>query len=102
MGINQKVLGGIKSLPARLIVGVSGFGGSGKSTFAHELGKLIDAPVVGVDSFMKDNLTKDYRLWEIVDFKRLEHEVLVTFLEDKKVIQYGHFDWGTNRIIESV
>ena len=81
------------------IIAISGFGGAGKSTFASALGNAIDAPVIGVDSFMVDRNRPDYELWKIMDFDRLKREVLSPFLERKRV-RYGHFDWETNAIGE--
>ncbi len=45
----------IHTLPKPIIIGISGFGGSGKSTCALELGKKLQAPLIGVDSFFKSN-----------------------------------------------
>jgi uridine kinase len=50
-----------------LIIGVSGFGGAGKSSFSNELGKPLDAPVISVDSFMKDRTLQEYSLWEVME-----------------------------------
>ncbi len=98
MNIDQKVIERIKSLQKPSITGVSGFGGSGKSTFAKELGERINAPVVGVDSFQKNRSDVSYELWSIMDFARLEQEVLIPFQNGSNPIRYGHFDWVTNGI----
>lgn len=90
----------IAALPDRKLIGVSGFGGSGKSTFADELGHLLGAPVVGVDSFQKNRADDEYSLWDIMDFSRLEREVLAPFAAGATTIRYGQFDWATNGISE--
>ena len=97
MNIPEQLLQRIALLPAPAIIGVSGFGGAGKSSVASLLGGRIDAPVVGVDSFFKDRTISHYTHWEIVDFQRLEREVLQSFIE-RKSVRYGHFDWGMNTI----
>lgn len=101
MQIDQKIIEHIKSLPHPVIVAISGFGGAGKSTFASRLGEALNVPVVGVDSFMKDRNLSEYSLWEVMDFQRLEGEVLAPFLEGKNPLHYGHFDWFTNKILET-
>lgn len=84
MRISQDVLEKIKLLPLPRSIAVLGFGGSGKSSFANELGAVINAPVVGVDSFQKDGaFDTGYTLWEIMDFSRLEKEVLQPFWNKK-------------------
>ena len=100
MNIPEQLIQRIALLPSPAIIGVSGFGGAGKSSVAAMLGGKIGATVVGVDSFFKDRTISNYAYWEIVDFQRLEREVLQPFLE-RKSVRYGHFDWGKNTIGES-
>lgn len=90
----------INSLPKPVIVGISGFGGSGKSTFAFELGKKLNAPVVSVDSFSKSNKHDGSQFWDVMDFDRLEKEVFKPVLSGSLSISYGHFDWGENAIVK--
>jgi uridine kinase len=86
----HEVITAITALPLPKIIGVSGFGGAGKSSFARLLAAAIEAPVVGVDSLLKaGTFNTQYRLWEIVDFDRLEREVLYPFLNKEKLIRYG-------------
>mgnify|MGYP003402706914 FL=1 len=100
MKIDQATIDTITALPSPTIVAISGFGGSGKSTFAKLLGDALDAPVIGVDSFMKDRTIDKYALWEIMDFDRLTKEVLIPFHAEAKPITYGHFDWKSNEVAE--
>jgi len=92
----------INSLPKPVLIGVSGFGGSGKSTFALALGEKLGAPVIGVDSFSKSNIHEDYEFLYVMDFKRLENEVLKPFVSGSQDIKYGDFDWATNRLGKEV
>ena len=100
MNIPEQLIQRIALLQSPAIIAVSGFGGAGKSSVASMLGGKIGAPVVGVDSFFKDRTISNYAHWEIVDFQRLEREVLQPFIE-RKSVRYGHFDWGKNAIGES-
>ena len=92
----------IQNLPTPIIVGISGFGGSGKSTFASLLEKKVHAPIIGVDSFSKSNIHEGYKLWDIMDFQRLEKEVLQPFTLGNHSIVYGDFNWDTNCIEKSI
>jgi uridine kinase len=83
----------IKKLSKPTLVGISGFGGSGKSTFAISLGEKLKAQVVGVDSFAKHDIHKDYEFWEIIDYNRLNKEVIQTFLSNNQLIKYYNQDW---------
>jgi uridine kinase len=83
----------INKLPKPILIGISGFGGSGKSTFARALGEKLKAPVVGVDSFAKHDIHKNYEFWEIIDYNRLNTEVLQPFLSNNQVIKYSNQDW---------
>ncbi|HSH31418.1 MAG TPA: hypothetical protein VK963_01995 [Candidatus Saccharimonadales bacterium] len=82
-------------------IAVSGFGGAGKSTFAKQLGERIGAPVIGIDSFIKDRTLTDYSMWELMDFNRLKQEVLIPFQNSENPIHYGHFDWNKNAVSET-
>ncbi len=95
MEIPAAILGDIASLPARSVVAISGYGGAGKSTAASAIGEILDIPLVGVDAFIIDRTRADYRLWECMDFARLEREVIVPFL-DGQPVRYHVFDWETN------
>src|SRR3989344_2069027 len=102
MEVSKKIFEKIKSLPTPSIVAVSGFGGSGKSTYSNLLGAALGAPVVSVDSFAKDRLDSGQHRWESMDFKRLESEVLVPFIEGQNPIRHGHYDWAVNGIIKAM
>lgn len=90
--IPEQLVETLKKLPQPVLIGVSGFGGSGKSSTAKEIGRELDAPVVGVDSFQKKGaFNTDFSLWKIMDFMRLKNEVIEAFLNGKE-IRFTHFD----------
>jgi uridine kinase len=99
----EEVVKKVEALPKPKIIAISGFGGSGKSTFANKLGMTIGAPVVGVDSFQQDGaFDTTYKLWEIMDFSRLEKEVLRPFLSKENTIRYSHFDVSSKSISKTI
>ncbi|MBT4384133.1 hypothetical protein HOD30_00100 [Candidatus Peregrinibacteria bacterium] len=96
--ILDSIAGSINTLDKPIIIGISGFGGSGKSTVAIKLGKKLNAPVVGIDSFSKSNVHEAYELWKVMDYSRLEKEVLTPFTLGEQEIAYNEFDWEKNSI----
>ncbi len=82
-----------------MIIAISGFGGSGKSTYAQKLSFQLGAPIIDIDTFCKNTELKDYSYWDIMDYKRLEEEVLKPYSEGFKMIKYGVFNWEKNRIV---
>jgi uridine kinase len=67
----------VARLPERGIIGISGFGGSGKSTLSGKLAQALAAPVVSIDAFWlpdRDVLGDD---WPCFERERLAREVLV-------------------------
>lgn len=103
MKVDKEIIEKIKSLPTPKIITLSGLGGSGKSSIAKELGVALDAQVVGIDAFQrKGAFDTAYSLWNIMDYTRLEEEVLKPFLDKQNIIRYGHFDAKTELISEIV
>lgn len=96
----HEILQGIKHKKKPFIIGISGFGGSGKSTVAKELSRELAAPVIGVDEFWKSTSKDDYNLWENIDFDRLTTEVLKPHAEGNLQISYGVFNWEKNKVTE--
>lgn len=103
MEITDELLQSIGNFPKPTIVAISGFGGSGKSTIAKQLGEKLNAPVIGVDSFQKPGaFNTKFSLWNIMDFERLEDEVLKPFFRQDSLIRYGHFNAPTESIDKTV
>jgi uridine kinase len=103
MEISEHLIGTIRNLPKPTVVAVSGFGGSGKSTVAKKLAEKLGAPVIGVDSFQKKGaFDTQFSLWGIMDFVRLEEQVLKPFFKKENVVRYGNFNAKTETISETV
>ncbi len=89
-------------IDGRVVIAISGFGGSGKSTLAKYLMMNFDATLIQVDSFIKDKKLKRYKLWNIMDYERIEREVLIPFQKGDQLISYGLFDWNKNKIDKEI
>ena len=96
--MNPSLLERLRSVPSPAIIAIPGFGGAGKSTLAAEIGRHLDAPVIGVDSFIRDRHLTEYTHWDLVDYERLDREVLVPFSTGRTPTKVGHFDWHTNQV----
>ncbi len=93
----------ISKIKKPMILGISGFGGSGKSSLAKEICLKFYIPVISIDSFQTKGLyDSKYKLWEIMDFKRLENSVLKPFLNKEKIIRYENFYPNLECITETV
>lgn len=82
-----------------VLIGIEGYGGSGKTTLAHKLcDDLGSAWVVNIDDFIvKEKLTEP--LWDKGGFDRdrLEHEVLLP-ASNGEPVQYKELIWETNTL----
>ena len=98
MNIPTNLLETIEQFHEPSIIAISGFGGSGKSTFANKLGEQIHAPIIGIDEFQKTRARHaEFSDWSVMDFERLKREVLEPFLNGRD-IAYGCFDPATDAI----
>ncbi|HEX8001822.1 MAG TPA: hypothetical protein VF519_03920 [Mycobacteriales bacterium] len=87
----ERVLREVATRPANngvRIVGVDGFGGAGKSTFARALATAADAPLVHVDDFLSWH---DLTGW----WPRFEAEVLAPLLAGRDAT-YRVRDWDAD------
>lgn len=84
-------------LSSQLVIGISGFGGAGKSTVAGQLAKAMDsAQVVSADDFLINRLQNRDDSWNDVDRARILREVLEPFRKGEE-IHYRRYDWLTNQ-----
>ncbi len=74
------------------IIAIDGCGGSGKSTFAARLGKLLGCPVVHTDDFASWNNVLDW-------YPRMTEQVMEP-LRRNGVARYQRYDWGTRKLAE--
>lgn len=83
------------------LIGISGFGGSGKSTAADQLAALLDdAIVIAVDQFIIDRLSDRSSDWSGIDWQRLITQVLEPLKHGTKTIEYNCYDWPNNNLGE--
>ena len=98
-----KIIEQIQKLKEPCIIAISGFGGSGKSSLAKQLGKELGISVIGVDSFQKKGAFDiQYKLWEIMDYTRLEKEIIIPFINKIEIINYGNFNANVEAITETI
>jgi uridine kinase len=85
------------------LIGIEGFGGSGKSTFAASLKEALDSAfVVNIDDFIvKERITDSSWDKGAFDRKRLEAQVLILASGNKQVI-YQRLIWDTNTLSETI
>lgn len=92
----------IAALPLRatpILIGIEGFGGSGKSTVAAQLAEaLADAVVVPIDAFIVKE--KVLEPWDAgaFDHARLVREVLEPASRGE-AISYRALDWASNTLV---
>lgn len=69
----------IKKTPKSIVIGIEGFGGSGKSTVAAKLAELLgSAYVIGIDDFIvKEKVNEPSWDKGAFDRDRLEKQVLI-------------------------
>ncbi len=101
MQIPQELITQIKAIPTPLIIGISGFGGSGKSTAANALAEILHAPVICVDQFGINRNIENYTHWKGMDFERLEKEILIPFTQGQNPLNYGQWEHHANKIIKT-
>lgn len=77
---------------SKIVIGVSRYGGSGKTTFAAGLGDCLSAPVVSIDAFGTAGVFRPSIDWSGFDRGRLIREVLAPVSEGVRSITYGLCD----------
>lgn len=82
-----------------MIIAISGFGGSGKSTYAQKISLQLGAPVIDIDTFCKDATLDKYDHWNLIDYQRLEKEILIPYSNGFKMLTYSVFNWSKNSIV---
>lgn len=89
----------------RILIGIDGCGGSGKTKLASELLNVLhNAQIVHMDDFY---LSSDKRMciadpkpvgWQF-DWKRMEREVLKP-MDSGQLVRYQRYDWQTDHLAE--
>lgn len=85
------------------LIGIEGFGGSGKSTVANKLADLLgNTFVINIDDFIiKENITENDWDKQAFDRDRLEKQVLKPASEGQP-ISYQRLLWDTNSFSDPV
>ena len=102
--LEQALLSRIRALPKPrkrpLIIAISGFGGSGKTTLAAVLKEqLINAEVVAADDFIIHQLKGRSADWSNHDRLRLQKQVLEPASHGEDIC-YQRYDWPNDRLGE--
>jgi uridine kinase len=81
------------------IIGISGFGGSGKTSLAGKLSEILeDTQTIHFDDFVtKERLYEPLENWECFDRERLERQVLEPARNDRP-IRYQKLIWRENKL----
>jgi uridine kinase len=93
------------SASARMVVGIDGAGGAGKSTLARGLGEVFKGrvSVVGCDDFYRPLINAQFSPEQAYDnyfaWRRLRDEALIP-LRNGNQARYQRYDWGTDRLAE--
>lgn len=94
--IVEKILE-LKKTKSRIVVAIEGRAGSGKSTFAAKLAKLLPATTVESDGFYLPKVNRSEKTLEETfdyDLDRLQVEVITPFLKGEKRTSYLRYNWG--------
>jgi uridine kinase len=100
--IAQRIAGD-RSFGRMTLIAIEGFGGSGKSTVATRLARLLlGAHVVGIDDFIvKEKLAEPSWDCGTFDRRRLEQEVLKPAVNGRPIV-YRKLQWKNNTLSDPV
>lgn len=89
----DEILVPIRRLPgSSVIIGVSGYGGSGKTTLAHALAERLSAPVISIDEFGTSAVFRRSDDWQGFDRERLVRQVLAPLARGVRELSYDSCD----------
>lgn len=96
----DQVVDRIRQLPDhRVVIAISGYGGSGKTTLARRLGMRLSAAVLSIDEFGTAKVFQRSSEWNGFDRPRLVRQVLAPVVAGTRAIVYDRCDdwdsWGT-------
>ena len=89
----DEILEPIRSLPGSSVtIGISGYGGSGKTTLAHALADRLSAPVISIDEFGTSAVFRRSDDWQGFDRERLVRQVLAPLARGVRELSYDSCD----------
>jgi len=94
---HQKILQDLKNISSKhssLLIGIDGFGGSGKSTVANYLkSNLKNSVVIEMDDFYSPELKR-------ADYLRVLRQVIKSITKNQSFV-YQIYDWKRDKLIDS-
>lgn len=89
----DEILEPIRSLPGSTVsIGVSGYGGSGKTTLARAIAGQLSAPAVSIDEFATSAVFERSEDWQGFDRERLVGQVLAPLARGVHELSYESCD----------
>lgn len=89
----------ILSLPRGSVVGISGFGGAGKSTLARRLTEETSIPCVSVDEFFVREITDQTVAWDCIGFDEILNDLILPLKGGASALKYKTHVWGTGAVM---
>ena len=81
-------------VPEARVIGISGHGGAGKSTYARRLAEVTGATVIGVDDFFARDPLPD-EAWDCIDFDLIRSAILLPVRSGETRLRFESYEYGS-------